>query len=296
MKLLILWSVCSVQTLHSVKIGLGSNSSASKCQCKISPFVPDNLPLCYSDQIEPFGDNAPSRDTEKCFGEPRSSPDDPDLARCLPKEQGQAVYVIGDSFAWAIQFAFIKATSLPVHSASWPCNKDAEGKVNPEVMPAALAKVIKPNDIVVFISNWPLSYSGHLNATKRVTSAHGAKLVILGPWPVLPTQPALCMNTAQLENKMGHGQASKCWQPKAVADERASVLWKKAEMFLDENTSMLDLSSSMCDPSNGCDMWIPGTSLPAYFDIAHVNHNMAHYMAKGICEFLGTKFLLGQLS
>jgi len=273
-------------------------------------MIAREMPMCYSDHSEPFGFPG---DPAKCFGEPRSSPDDPDLARCLPKEKGQAVYVIGDSFAWAIQFAFMKATSLPVHSASWPCNREVEveGAINPEVMPAALAKVIKPNDIVVFISNfWP-SYSAHLNATKRVTSAHGAKLVILGTWPILPTDPGICLAMAQRQKKMG--QASKCWQPKAKADERAWVFWKKAEMFLDENTFMLDLSSIMCtrsdqsgtrswgpDPLNvqsgGCDMWIPGTKLPGYFDNAHVNHNMAHYMAKGICEFMETKFSLGQLS
>jgi len=170
--------------------------------------------------------------------------------------------------------------------------EDSPDKNNPEVMPSALAKVIKPNDIVVYISSAPELYSAHLHATKRVTSSHGAKLLILGGWPVLPMMPQVCLQKAELRQKLG--QRSECWQAKAEADAQTSELRNQAKALLDENTVMLDLSSLICD-SDGCDMWIPGTTLPGYLDRFHVNKPMAQYMARRLCEFLESTFSAGQL-
>lgn len=276
-------------SLNFLNLFASKTQAQGHCSCKVPGTAGTEAP-CYGDKMQAFGWTG---DWSGCQGDFPGSSDDPRLAQCLPREQGQAVYILGDSFAWAIQSAFQHATSLPVHQASWTMVDEFQGKVNPDVGPGHLAKVIKPNDIVVHISAPQMGHTKHLDAIKNMTGAHGAKLLILNGWPTLPKEPAMCYMFASKTGKPG--EKSQCWQPYEQAALAGHSRTQQASQLLDKNTFMLDLSSIMCNKDTGCDMWIPGTSLPAYMDISHVNEPMDQYLAKYVCEFLDEKFSAGHL-
>eukprot|EP00930_Biecheleria_cincta_P058762 TRINITY_DN4455_c0_g1_i1.p1 TRINITY_DN4455_c0_g1~~TRINITY_DN4455_c0_g1_i1.p1 ORF type:complete len:289 (-),score=33.08 TRINITY_DN4455_c0_g1_i1:47-913(-) len=278
-------TLCSLLTAHSAKV-----AGQGRCLCK-DPGTDGPRAPCYEDRFQPFG--WPGEAAACHTGDFPKSSDDPKLAECLPQEQGQAIYIIGDSFAWAIQGAFQHATNLPVHHASWTCTQDRQGEVNPDVGVGALAKVIKPNDIVVLVTSPDTGPSKHIDPVANMTHAKGAKLLILGGWPVLPQEASLCYMSVGKTAKPG--DKSKCWQPYEQWEQAIAARTEQVSQKLDKDITTLDLASAMCSKDTGCDMWIPGTSLPAYLDIAHVNTPMNQYLAKYVCEYLDEKFSVGSL-
>lgn len=206
------------------------------------------------------------------------------LQNCLPPHtNGPAVYLIGDSKASVILEGLKKASKMPVYYASWQCNNDAKQRT--DVFINYLRNVVKANDIIAFISS-SASYKAH--AAKLVALAYEKqmKLVLLGDYPMLKDEPGVCFQKSQ------PGAETICSVPKATwlnhVPKKDNDAFAKQEAAASPGMVFFhDMTDGIC-PTEKCDMWVPGTSHPAYMDKHHVNKLGSSYMAQSFCKFLST--------
>merc|ERR550537_1067440 len=100
--------LCSIQIIRCAKFGkhhktdfpnfgkllnlfAWTTSEKDHCSCKVPGTAGPEAP-CYGDKMQAFGWPG---DPSGCHGDFPDSSDDPKLAKCLPQEQGQAVYILG---------------------------------------------------------------------------------------------------------------------------------------------------------------------------------------------------------
>lgn len=285
----LLQSVWGTKFQHTVNASKLSQEN-DRCQCK-DPTKRGSLPLCYpaksgNDELfmwlpDPTGCHNPGA---------WPNVNDPKLAECLPRDRKQAIYLVGDSHAYVMQFTIRKATPVPVHHASWPLDRAWNQPV--DVMPKALSKVVKRNDIIAMITTDTSSYDDHIKALKAVAQMKGAKLLILANYPWLKQDPSLCFMKA--EKSGNKGKATGCGQSyNMVADRPLAQMAERAAQQSPGVVFFFDPLPNLCKPGSFCDVWIPGTDRPAFMDAHHLNTVGREYLAQPMCRFLEEKFGIG---
>lgn len=212
---------------------------------------------------------------------------DKNLAKCLPsKADGPAMYLVGDSHAFVAYHGLKKASTIDVHHASWQCGNDAHQ--DKDVFPDHLRQVTKANDIIVLLS-MSASYKDHALKLIALAQEKQLKLVLLGDFPPLATEPALCFHAAE------PGAATNCkvtkaaWEGSSPRKENIQFAQQKASEY-SGTVFFHDLTPELC-PGTTCDMWLPGSKHPAYMDQYHINKVGSAYLSQSWCSFLNEKGL-----
>lgn len=211
------------------------------------------------------------------------------LARCLPSNaNGPAMYLIGDSHAFVAYHGLKNASTIEVHHASWQCIADAQQAT--DVFPDHLRQVTKANDIILFLST-SASYKDHALKLIALAKEKQLKLVLLGDFPTLATEPALCFHAAEEP-----GAATNCKVDKASwegsSPRKENIQFAKQQALVEHPGTVFyhDLTAEIC-PGEVCDMWLPGTKHPAYMDRHHINKVGSAFLSQSWCKFLNEKGL-----
>jgi len=197
-------------------------------------------------------------------------------------KKSRAIYLIGDSHAAHLLHAFQKASNLPVFWMSWANTAHFQNpmqKLEPE-----LKQVLSKDDIVVFnmflqSAEEAQFYHKQLGALHHVTSAVGAKIVLIGDTPMWPKPIQECLL------KVTPGQESPC----ATSQEllMSNQLARRINMAWEPMPDIFffDALEHYCKQGR-CDIFIPGTSTTGFHDFFHMGSDGSRYLAPFVCDFL----------
>lgn len=248
-------------------------------------------PLCYEPAQEPITDSSFGwkGDPSGCHTGYYSTVTQK-LQKCLPHDPEPAIYLVGDSHAWALQQAFKKAAgNMKVYHASW--QKLNDHRQPTDVFKKALTSVVKNNDIIVFAHTSKGTYDEHARQLKAVVDVReGAKLLLIGDFPApLPTDPGACFQHSQASNTLGQPTSGpfSCQMTKSAAEASRSAMATFAKSMAKGHPTKVfffDAAGPLC-PDGKCDLWVPGTSEPAYLDNFHLNAAGSSYLSSSLCNF-----------
>jgi len=197
-------------------------------------------------------------------------------------KESRAIYLIGDSHAAHLLRAFQKASKLPVFWLAWAKNKFDDPMKKLE---ADLRQVLSKDDVVVFNQliedeHDKQFYRQQFAALHNITSAVGAKIILIGDTPMWPQPIPVCLM------KVTPGQESPC------ATDQLKIMSSQASRFIYfqdlkaiPDVFFFDALEHYC-PKSRCDIFIPGTSTSGFFDFHHMGNDGSSYLAPFPCDFL----------
>lgn len=193
------------------------------------------------------------------------------------------------SLVWNQVLQKSSGMTVMVGQYGWGNTPDGQKSATLHQFLTHLSSIVKKGDILVFVEEymendaWNTAWADRVREAKQLADQAQAKLVLVTDMHNTASMPQQCF--------LMH---SSCQGP-APTSQAASYRNTAIHQFAQQGVLTFDAYSLMCAGTT-CDMYVPGTQVPAFFDTHHLNRNGEQYMAPFLCSFLQSHGLAAQLT
>jgi len=196
-------------------------------------------------------------------------------------KESRAIYLIGDSHAAQLLTGLQKASKLPVFWLAW-ANTGFDDPMRK--LEAQLRQVLSKDDVVVYnrvvqTENDGQIYRQQIDILHNVTSAVGAKILLIGDTPIWSKPIPVCLL------HVTPGQESSCATSQQLIMSSQPARKLIQALLPQRGVFFFDALEHYCKQGL-CDIFIPGTSTAGFFDDNHMGSDGSAYLAPFLCDFL----------
>jgi len=192
------------------------------------------------------------------------------------------------SLVWNQVLQKSSGMTVMVGQYGWGNTPDSQKSATFSQFRTHLSSIVKSGDILLFVEEymendaWNTAWKDRVMEAKLLADQTQAKLLVVTDLHNVGSNPQRCVL-----------MRSSCQGPAPTS--QAASYRNTAIQLAQQGVLVFDAYPLMCAGTT-CNLYVPGTQVPAFFDTHHLNRNGEQYMAPFLCSFLERHGIPAQLT